>query len=229
MMVKKQAVHEQQEGFFLSKGNGLSYFMPLGMLGVIFYVTHTTLGNVLWSDYNPITTDISSLTAVGAPNRELLVVLTSLYGICMLLFVGAMIVRSFREYHLLVRTAYIILFIMQLTSLFGYSLFPLEGDKTVMTLQNQMHIVVTVIVVFTTIASGFFLAVGYIKQEKLKQLGRLVLVFAILITGFGVLNPLNMALGWNILGLTERLVIYTLQVLLFILSFLYTWKAEQLK
>lgn len=205
------------------------YFMPLGMIGVLFYFLHTILGNILWKAYNPITMDISSLTADGAVSAQLLRVFTGLYAICMILFSIGMIVIAFKKYHFLVRTGYIVLLVMNLISAFGYRLFPLEGDKTVMTFQNMMHIIVTVIVVFTTIATGFLLAVGYIKQEKLKKLGKGILIFAILITGFGILNPMNMAMGWGILGLTERLVIYTLQISLFILSYLYTFREADLK
>lgn len=205
------------------------YFMPLGMLGVLFYFLHTILGNILWKAYNPITMDISSLTADGAVSAQLLRVFTGLYAICMILFSIGMIVIAFKKYHFLVRTGYIVLLVMNLISAFGYRLFPLEGDKTVMTFQNMMHIIVTVIVVFTTIATGFLLAVGYIKQEKLKKLGKGILIFAILITGFGILNPMNMAMSWGILGLTERLVIYTLQISLFILSYLYTFREADLK
>lgn len=201
-------------------------FFSLGMIGTLFYLVHTILGNILWKEYNPITTDISSLTAIGAPNANLLSIFSSIYGICILLFIIAMLFKSFKEYHILVRIGYLLLFIMGLTSFVGYNLFPLEGDKTVMTFNNMMHIVVTVIVVFTSIGSGFFLAFGYMKQEKLLKLGKIILIFSILITCFGLLNPINMASGWNILGLTERLVIYTLHSLIFYLSFIYTSKTS---
>lgn len=204
----------------------LKVLMSLGMVGVVTYFIHTILGNILWESYNPITTDISSLTAVGAPNRQLLRVFTSIYGICMLLFTIGMIIYAFKFHHILIRIGYSILFFMQMTSAFGYALFPLEGNKTVMTFQNTMHIVVTVIVVFTTIVGVFFLAIGYMKEEKTKKLGKIILVFACLITGFGLLNPINMAMEWGILGLTERLVIYTLQVLMFMLSYIYTFKVD---
>lgn len=39
---------------------------------------------------------------------------------------------------------------------------------------------------------------------------------------FGALNPIGMAQGWNILGLTERMVIFPLQAFVFFLSFIYT-------
>ncbi len=203
-------------------------FIPLGMMGAVIYIVHTIVGQILWPEYNPITTDISSLTANGAPNAGLLRVFTLIYGICTILFVTGMIIKAFRKYHSLVRTGYIILLIMEITSLFGYGLFPLTGDKSEMNFQNMMHIIVTVIVVFTTIASGFFLAAGYLKQEKMKVVGRFTLVMAVLITLFGSLNPVGMGLKLDILGLTERLVIFSLQFMMFVLSFYYTFSKREM-
>ncbi|ADL52924.1 hypothetical protein Clocel_3238 [Clostridium cellulovorans 743B] len=199
--------------------------MPLGMVGVLFYFAHITIGQILWNEYNPITTDISSLTADGAPNADLLKVFTLIYGICMFLFVAALIEKAFISYSRLLRSGFIILMIMQITSMIGYGLFPLSGDKTEMNFQNMMHIIVTVVVVFTTIAASFLIAFGYLKQEKTKELGKFALVMAILITVFGVSNPISMNLELNILGLTERFVIYTIQTFIFILSDYYTFLA----
>ena len=198
--------------------------IPFGMVGALAYLIHTILGRILWREYNPMTTDISSLTAIGAPNRDLLSVFTMIYGLSMLLFISGLIVKAFRTYHWGVRTGYVILFVMQLVSFFGYGLFPLSGDKTVMTFQNQMHIIVTVIVVFTTIAAGYFLAFGYLKQEKQRNMGRFLLFMAILITLTGASNPIGMGAKLNILGLTERLVIYSLMFMMFCLSWHYTKK-----
>ena len=199
------------------------FIMALGMVGILFYFAHTIIGNILWIDYNPITTDISSLTANGAPNANLLKIFTSIYSVCMVLFVAMLIKKAFSEYHSLLKTGFIILMIMQLTSLFGYSLFPLTGDKTVMNFQNMMHIIVTIIVVFTTVLSSFLISLGYLKQEKMKGLGKFTLLMAILITMFGAFNPIFMSLKLDLLGLTERLVIYTIQVLMFVLSYYYTF------
>lgn len=199
------------------------YLYPLGMVGVVFYFFHTILGNILWEEYNPITTDISSLTADGAPNAELLRGISFVYSICMILMAIALVIKTFNNYHNMLKLGFVILLIMQLTSTIGYSLFPLTGDKTEMNFQNMMHIVVTVIVVFTTIASSFLIALGYMKQENTKKLGKISLAFAILITLFGMFNPVSMAMQLNILGLSERLVIYTIQIFIFILSYYYTF------
>lgn len=199
------------------------YLMPLGMIGVIAYLIHTFLGNILWEAYNPITMDISSLTAIGAPNAELLRIFTTIYGLAVILFVTGMVIKSFRKYNKLTRAGYIILLTMELISLIGYGLFPLTGDKTVMTFQNMMHIIVTAVVVFSTIAFGFVLAAGYLKQAETKKLGKFVLIMAVVITLMGVINPISMGAGLNILGVTERLVIYSLQTLILFLSYYYTF------
>ncbi len=203
------------------------YTMPLGMAGVLFYLLHTITGRLLRPEYNPVTDDISSLTAAGAPNRDLLVLLTVLYGIATVLFAAGMIVKSFRIYHGLVRAGWILFLAMNLVSIFGYSLFPLSGDKTQMTFGNMMHIAVTIIVVFSTIAAVFVLAIGYLKQEKMKRLGTFTLFMAFLITITGFLNPIGMANGLNILGLTERAVIYSLHLTVFVCSFYYTFVKER--
>jgi len=199
------------------------YTAPLGMIGVVFYLMHTMIGRLLWKEYNPITTDISSLTATGAPNADLLKIFTAIYGVCTILFVTGLLVKSFRKYHSMVRTGYVVLLVMQLVSFFGYGLFPLTADKSVMNFQNTMHLVVTAVVVFTTISSGFILAYGYIKQEQMKNTGRFILIMTAIMTVAGAMNPISIGAGLNILGLTERLVIYSLQMMMFVLSFCYTF------
>lgn len=198
------------------------YIFSLGMIGALFYFLHTILGNILWTEYNPITMDISSLTADGAPNAGLLRILGLIYGVCMIAMVAALLIKALKEYNSMLKVGFAILLIMQLTSAFGYSLFPLMGDKTEMNFQNMMHIIITIIVVFTTISSTFLIAFGYSKQG-MKNLGKITLAFAILITLFGSLNPITMGLELNVLGLTERLTIYTIQLFMFMLSYYYTF------
>ena len=199
------------------------WLMPLGMVSVVFYFIHVFLGQMLWADYDPITMDISSLTAEGAPNASLLRIFTTIYGIFFLAFAVGMVLKARKDYHSVTKAGYVMFFVMALTTTVGYALFPLTGDKTIMNLQNMMHIIVTVIVVFTTILSFFLLAFGYLRQEKLKALGRISLVAAVLITFLGAMNPVGMAANMNILGLTERLVIFPLQGFVFLLSFIYTF------
>lgn len=193
---------------------------PLGMLAAVVYVAHTILGAALWPAYDSVTTDISSLTAVGAPNRGLLLVLTTVYGLAAVAF-GAGMVRV-RWHSVTVRAGWILFTAMQTVSLVGYALFPLSGDKSEATFTNVLHLVTTGIVVATTIASAFTLAVGYLRQDGTRRLGWFVAVMAVVITTAGASNPICLAQGLDVLGLTERAVIYALQVLMAGLSAAYT-------
>ncbi|MEQ8197226.1 MAG: hypothetical protein ABRQ27_04375 [Clostridiaceae bacterium] len=60
-----------------------------------------------------------------------------------------------------------------------------------MNFQNMMHIVVTAIVVFTTITSGFVLALGYLKKEKIRSLGKLILIMSTIITFYYTFNKME--------------------------------------
>ena len=199
------------------------YLTPLGMIAVISYFIHVFLGQILWKEYNPLTTDISSLTANGAPNAELLGIFTLIYGIAFLLFTLGMVAIAFEKYHKVTKIGFLLFMIMALTSLVGYAFFPLTSDKFAMNFQNMMHILTTVIVTFTTIFSIYIIGYGYLKKEKLKNLGKITIAAASLIVLFGFLNPIAIALQINIVGLTERLVIFTLMIFTFLLSFIYTF------
>lgn len=204
------------------------YLIPMGMISVISYFIHIFLGQALWRTYNPITTDISSLTANGAPNAELLGIFTLIYGILFFLFTLGMLDTAFQKYYKITKIGFLIFAIMGFVSLIGYALFPLSSDKLAMNFQNIMHILITAIVIITTILSLYLIGYGYLNKEKLKKLGKITLATATLIIVFGFLNPIAMGLQLNILGLTERLVIFTLLIFTFFLSFIYTFNIKTL-
>jgi len=195
----------------------------LGMVGMVFYLIHVFLGQILDKSYNPITTDISSLTAVGAPNSGLLTIFATIYGICLIIFAIYMFSKSLEEYHKITTWGYVFLLIMAILSSVGFYFFPLASDKTILNFQNTMHIAITGITVILTILYLSLVSYGYLKKEKLRSLGIISLIAIILILIFGVLNPISITLSLNILGLTERLVIFTLNIYIFFLSFVYTF------
>lgn len=195
-----------------------------GMISVIFYFIHVFLGQALWKSYNPITTDISTLTAIGSPNAEIIGIFTLIYGICAVIFAIGLVIESFnKKYNIITKLGFIFLLAMTIVSFIGYTLFPLNPSQTVSSFQNMMHIIITGMTVLLTILFLFFIGIGFIKKEKFKKLGKISLIVAILVILFGMLNPINLALGLNMLGLTERLVIFTLEIFIFFLSAVYTF------
>ena len=200
----------------------IKLMFPLGKISVVFYFIHLFLGQYLWKEYNWITTDISSLTADGAPNAELLRIFTLIYGFCFVLFTFGAVIKSFKDYGLILRIGFSIFFLMAITSAVGYNLFPLSADKNLMNFQNKMHLIVTIIVVITTMLSLYLISFGFLKRENTKTIGKITLLAAIIITISGAFNPIVLTKGWDVLGLTERIVIFTLQFYVFYLSFVFS-------
>lgn len=118
----------------------LKWLMPLGMINVAAYFTHVFAGKTLWMEYNPITTDMSFLTAANALNVDFLRIFTTIYGVCFLLFAAGIVIHAFKDYHTITQTGYVIFLLMALASGIGYTLFPLTGDKTEMSFQNIMQV-----------------------------------------------------------------------------------------
>ena len=189
--------------------------IPAGMIGTLIYLFHTVIGARMWPAYNSVTMAISTLTAEGSPNASLLRILTTAYGIFMLIFAVGMILRAFRVYNKKLKAASIILLVMQSVSLTGYLLFPMDPQSPISSFQNSMHIVVTGIVVVATIVFAYLAAFGYREQEGLEKFGRFVFGMAIAVTVFGLFNPIAIMIGLPILGITERLVIFSIMVMLF--------------
>ncbi len=186
-----------------------------GILAFLFYIAYASIGSYMWKEYDPITTDISSLGAVGAPNQAALAPYLMMYGILFLIFVFTYSFWSFyRNYHVLIKMGSLLLIIMAVISKWGYEMFPLEGDKKVMTFQNSMHILVTVAVVFLSIAALLMISIGYKRREETRWFGSVLFILTIVFIFFGATNPIGMKQEWNVLGLTERLSIYSLHAIL---------------
>lgn len=136
-----------------------------------------------------------------------------------------MVIKSFRENGTLTKIGFSFLLIMAVVSFIGFSFFPLSDDKTAMNFQNMMHIIFTGIVVILTLIYQFLIAFGFLK-DKFKILEQISLAVAILIILFGILTSLSLSLGLNIIGLTERLVIFTITLFIFFLSMIYTFDLD---
>lgn len=211
----------------IQRGVTKKIILKLGMVSVLLYFIHVFLGQYLWKEYNWITTDISSLTARGAPNAELLSMFSIFSGICAIIFFIGMIMKSREEkYSKITQLGYVFFLILMIISNIGYSLFPLEGNKAEMTFSNLMHIFVTVAIVILVLTSMFLLSYGYLKKDKMKKIGYITLGFAILIALSGLLNPIVLSNNWNILGVTERINIFSLEIYIFILSYMYGFNKE---
>lgn len=191
--------------------------LSTGMLAVVVYLAHVLFGGYLWESYSHLQQPISDLTATGAPNRDLLLALTNIYGILALIFAVSFTIFEGRKYNKLVLWGGISFILLHMVSI-SYGFFPQDLPGSTTTFAGTMHLVVTALIVPFTILSPLFIGFGLKKEQRLKRLGKYSIITGILIFIFGGLTGIFFANKLPCFGLVERLNIGTLQVWTFVLS-----------
>ena len=209
-----------------------SYWQVIALSGAgsaIIYMTHVIMGGMLWDGYSHVRQTISELTGNEAPDAEMLRIFTLGYGILAVIFSVAVYVL-FSKYKVqgIARFGAILLFIMHTASLIGYSLFPLEQGGAVLTFGNFMHLAITAIVVIATIGALFTIGYGLWLTKSFRGIGLITLACAVIIVLAGVATPIVLNNGLPYAGLVERIIIFTLQLWVFVLS-LYLYRLPRIR
>jgi hypothetical protein len=189
-----------------------------GMLAVAIYLLHILLGGYLWKTYSHLQQPISDLTATGAPNRFLLLLLTNIYGVLALIFAVSFTLFESKKYHKLVFWGGVLFILLHIISI-SYGFFPQDLPGTTATFSGKMHIIITVFIVPFTIFTPFLIGFGFIKDPNWKAFGVYSIITGILILIFGGASGMFFAQKWPYFGLMERLNIGVLQVWTFCFSF----------
>lgn len=190
----------------------------MGPVSVFFYLLHVVLGGILWKDYSHITQAVSDLTADGAPDQKLLSIFTTIYGILAIVFSITLFLCWKKKVVTIVRIGLISFIVMEVCSLVGYSMFPLSDGGIEMNFQNIMHIVVTAVVVIATILAMYLTGIGLLHKAEFQKLGTITLCCAVIITLSGFGTGFIAGTGLPIMGLVERINIFTLQFWVVVLS-----------
>ncbi|ANU10210.1 hypothetical protein BBH88_07795 [Planococcus antarcticus DSM 14505] len=199
-----------------------------GAISAVVYMIHVIMGGILWNGYSHIRQTISELTGNGAPDAEMLRVFTIGYGILAVIF-SIIVYVLFRKYqvHRIAQFGAILLLIMHIASLIGYSLFPLEQGGEVLTFGNFMHLAITATVVIATVGAMFAIGYGLWLTKDFRAIGLFTLACAIVIVLAGIATPIVFNREMPFAGLVERVIIFTLQLWTFVLS-LYLYRLPQI-
>jgi hypothetical protein len=194
-----------------------------GVLAVSIYALHVVIGGFLWKGYSHLQQPISDLTATGAPNKALMLLFTTIYGILALIFAVSFTISESKKHHKLVfwgGISFIILHFISIT----YGLFPQDLPDTAITFSGIMHIVITALIVPFTIVTPFLIGFGFKKEPNWKKFGIYSIITGIFILFFGGASGIFFAQKLPYFGLVERLNIGTLQLwtLLFSIKLLKT-------
>ena len=204
-----------------NKSDSWRFWLLTGVVAALVYIAHTIVGDLLWSDYSAVKQAISDLTADSAPNASMLRIFTTVYGVLTVVFSVSLWQFLKGKFNQFVNWGTIFMVVLFTVSFLGYMLFPLDGDGASMNFQNVMHIVVTAIVVLSTILSLFLLGIGLLRYPTQKKLSTMLLVATGVIVASGASIGIVLANQLDILGIVERINIYTLQIVIAVLSIHY--------
>lgn len=191
--------------------------MLSGMLAIVFYVLHVVWGGIKWKGYSHLQQPISDITATGAPNRNLMLALTTIYGLLALLFAVSFTILKSREHNTLVFWGGVSFIVLHLVSVL-YPLFPQDLPGTETSLRGKMHILITALIVPFTILTPFLIGFGFIAESQWHAFGIYSIVIGVLILVFGGTTAILYAKKLPYFGLAERLNIGALQVWTFVFS-----------
>ena len=190
-------------------------FALLGIIGVIMYLLHIIIGNIPYDGYEPLRQAISDLTSESSPVRDKVLIFTSIHGCFINFFCFGLLIINLGRVNKLVSLAYLLFFIMNFISFVGYSFFPLSEEGYAGTFSDVMHLVVTGLVVVLSLGSLGLFFFGYKKEkdEKMLAIGSIV---ALVLMFVGAI--LTFSLPESLLGLFERISIYSLQIFTVLLA-----------
>lgn len=194
--------------------------LSLGMVGVLSFLLSDVLGCILINGYHPVQSYISVLSADHTPYSGIMRTLMLLYQICFLLFVIALALEFFKGYSIFARISSVLLFVIASLSILAFGVFPMTAEYTIHP-QNIIHLVLAIVIIALPPAALFLLFLGF-RRHSLTFLSRLSGIAALLILCFNGLHLVAMKNGWDILGLVQRLSVYTFHIYTFWLSWIYT-------
>jgi hypothetical membrane protein len=186
-----------------------------GAIGVIFYFLHIVFGSIFYEGYNPFAQAVSDLTSSNSPSKNIASLFTFIYGIFSVIFTFWFYIYFRKKINKMISSGSCFLFIMNVISSFGYSLFPLSEAGFQNTFQDKMHVVVTVFVVTFTVIALILHGFGFIRTREYKYIGIISLcTFLLLILGVILLNIVPK----EYFGAAERINVYSIVIYTGILS-----------
>lgn len=194
-----------------------SIFLLISAAGsAVLYILHVIVGGVLDPNYNQLSNSISALTAVGAPNQNVLLPMLNWYGWLYIIFCILLVSLFWKNANKLAIIGAVLLTISSLISKIGFGVFGFDGEAAGLTYSNIMHITVVAVVVVFTIAALYSIAFAYLRLPKDHVFGIYLLVLAIIFTVAGGAAGYLTANNSQLMGVVEKINLGALQ--LFVLS-----------
>lgn len=149
----------------------INYLGLLGVLALISYATAVIYSPRAYPGYDWMSQEISDLSAVNAPSKDLWNQLASLYEAGTVVSITLVCIFNENKLNKKLRIGIYLFGIMNWISNIGYGMFPLSDSGNAGTFIDIMHIyVVTILVIMLSIILLIIIIIGGIKSEGYRSL-----------------------------------------------------------
>ena len=192
-----------------------------GIFGPIVFLLNDIIGSIITQGYSPIINAVSELTQAGSENIYLLSSLFLISAIMLIVF-GIGIVAHYKYGHSkLLFLGGIFIIILGVFSALSGTIFPMDPFNGEATFAGTMHIILTGLNIILIILFIPLIGIGLYKEKQCKSFRLYSIITVLIMVIFGGLTSVLMTNDIELLGLFERITIYTYQLWLFILAILF--------
>lgn len=177
----------------------------LGLVSLLSYTAAVVFSPLAYPGYDWMAQAVSDLSAANAPSLALWNRLSALYNVCEVLCVMIVCVGMQGRKTRLLRTGIALFAAMEWVSAVGYRMFPLSDSGYAGAFQDQMHMILTALVVGLSVVSLVVIMIAGIRDRGCRSYG----VCAAVALGM----MLGGAVGMNLVpaayfGVVERLSVF---------------------
>ena len=177
----------------------------LGLVSLLSYTAAVVFSPLAYPGYDWMAQAVSDLSAANAPSLALWNRLSALYNVCEVLCVMIVCVGMQGRKTRLLRTGIALFAAMEWVSAVGYRMFPLSDSGYAGAFQDQMHMIVTALVVGLSVVSLVVILIAGIRDRGCRSYG----VCAAVALGMMLVG----AVGMNLVpaayfGVVERLSVF---------------------
>ena len=189
-----------------------------GILGPIVFLLNDIIGSIITQGYNPIINAVSELTQAGS---EYICLLGSLFFISaiMLSVFGIGVVTHYmcRNSELLLLGGIFIIFLGLFSALSG-TIFPMDPFNAETTFAGRMHIILTGLNIILIVLAIPMIGIGFYRTHQWKSFRLYSIISVLIMLVFGASTAVLMTNDIKLLGLFERITIYSYQLWIFVLA-----------
>jgi len=142
----------------------------LGIVSLLSYTAAVIFSPIAYPGYNWMAQAVSDLSASNAPSKMLWAQLASLYGVCGMVSIMMVCVFIQGKLNKTLRVGIYLFAGMNWVSSIGYAMFPLTDKGNGGTFQDNMHLIVTILVVLLSISSLIVIMVGGYRDKRYRNI-----------------------------------------------------------